>query len=68
MKSFKAKDGSGNPLGAGRNGEHNFHGEKPPNAASRICSVLGDSVSALVAKGAAAQLRTGPAHVRPGSR
>ena len=26
-KSFRAKDGSGEPLGAGRNGERDFHGE-----------------------------------------
>src|ERR1043165_1566047 len=32
MKSFKAKDGSGEPPGAGRNGERDFHGEKPSNA------------------------------------
>ena len=32
MKSFKAKDGSGDPLGPGRNGERDFHGEKPSNA------------------------------------
>jgi transposase len=31
MKSFKPKDGSGNPPGPGRNGERNFHGEKPSN-------------------------------------
>jgi transposase len=32
IKSFKPKDGSGEPPGAGRNGERNFHGEKPANA------------------------------------
>jgi len=32
MKSFKAKDGSSEPPGAGRNGERDFHGEKPSNA------------------------------------
>jgi len=32
MKSFKAKDGSSDPPGPGRNGERNFHGEKPANA------------------------------------
>src|SRR5262245_42195077 len=32
MKSFKAKDGSGGPRGPGRNGERDFHGEKPSNA------------------------------------
>jgi hypothetical protein len=32
MKSFKAKDGSGDPPGPGRNGERDFHGEKPSNA------------------------------------
>jgi hypothetical protein len=31
MKS-KAKDGSGDPPGPGRNGERNFHGEKSSNA------------------------------------
>ena len=32
MKSFKAKDGSDDPPGPGRNGERNFHGQKPSNA------------------------------------
>jgi hypothetical protein len=32
MKSFKAKDGSSEPPGSGRNGERDFHGEKPSNA------------------------------------
>lgn len=32
MKSFKAKDGSSEPPGPGRNGERDFHGEKPANA------------------------------------
>jgi hypothetical protein len=32
MKSFKPKDGSGTPPGPGRNGERDFHGEKPSNA------------------------------------
>jgi len=32
MKSFKAKDGSGDPPGPGRNGERDFHGEKRSNA------------------------------------
>jgi transposase len=32
MKSFKAKDGSGEPPGPGRNGERDFHGEKRSNA------------------------------------
>jgi transposase len=32
MKSFKPKDGSGDPLGPGRNGERDFHGEKRSNA------------------------------------
>ena len=32
MKSFRAKDGSGDPPGAGRNGERDFHGEKRSNA------------------------------------
>jgi transposase len=31
MKSFQAKDGSGNPPGGGRNGERNFRGEKRSN-------------------------------------
>jgi Transposase DDE domain len=30
-KSFKAKDGSGEPPGPGRNGERNFHGERRTN-------------------------------------
>jgi transposase len=33
MKSFKAKDGSDDPPGSGRNGERDFHGEKRSNAA-----------------------------------
>src|SRR5271166_3865305 len=32
MKSFKAKDGSSDPPGPGRNGERDFHGEKRCNA------------------------------------
>jgi hypothetical protein len=32
MKSFKARDGSDDPPGPGRNGERNFHGEKRSNA------------------------------------
>jgi len=32
MKSFKAKDGSSDPPGPGRNGERDFRGEKPANA------------------------------------
>ena len=32
MKSFKPKDGSGDPPGPGRNGERDFHGEKRSNA------------------------------------
>src|SRR5690349_48813 len=32
MKSFKARDGSGDPPGPGRNGERDFHGEKRSNA------------------------------------
>jgi transposase len=32
MKSFRPKDGSGAPPGAGRNGERNFHGETRTNA------------------------------------
>jgi transposase len=32
MKSFKANDGSGDPPGPGRNGERDFHDEKPSNA------------------------------------
>jgi transposase len=31
MKSFRPKDGSGKPPGAGRNGERDFHGEKRSN-------------------------------------
>jgi len=31
MKSFRPKDGSGEPPGAGRNGERRFHGEKRSN-------------------------------------
>jgi|GEM_PF-164689 len=32
MKSFKAKDGSSDPPGPGRNGERDFHGERRCNA------------------------------------
>ena len=32
MKSFKAKDGSNDPPGPGRNGERDFHGEKRSNS------------------------------------
>jgi transposase len=31
LKSLRAKDGSGEPPGPGRNGEHNFHGERRTN-------------------------------------
>ena len=31
IKSFRAKDGSDQPPGPGRNGERNFHGEKRTN-------------------------------------
>src|SRR5215475_10348300 len=31
MKSFRAKDGSDEPPGSGRNGERSFHGEKRSN-------------------------------------
>ena len=31
IKSFKAKDGSGDPPGPGRNGARDFHGERPAN-------------------------------------
>jgi transposase len=31
MKSFRPKDGSGEPPAPGRNGERDFHGEKPSN-------------------------------------
>jgi hypothetical protein len=31
MKSFRAKDGSDDPPGPGRNGERSFHGEKRNN-------------------------------------
>ncbi len=31
MQSFRPKDGSGEPLAAGRNGERDFHGEKRSN-------------------------------------
>lgn len=31
IKSFRPKDGSGEPPGPGRNGEHDFHGEKRSN-------------------------------------
>ena len=31
MKSFRRKDGSGEPPTAGRNGERDFHGEKRSN-------------------------------------
>ncbi len=32
MKSFRAKDGSGEPPAPGRNGERDFHGEKRINS------------------------------------
>lgn len=32
LKSFRAKDGGGEPPGPGRNGDRNFHGEKRSNA------------------------------------
>ena len=35
MKSFRPKDGSGEPPAAGRNGDCDFHGEKPPISTKR---------------------------------
>ncbi len=32
MKSFRPRDGSGEPPGSGRNGERDSHGEKRSNA------------------------------------
>jgi hypothetical protein len=51
MKSFKAKYGSSEPPGSGRNGERDFHGEKRSNAtqtSSRIlrrCFIARDAAS-----------------------
>jgi hypothetical protein len=49
MKSFKPKDGGGDPPGPGRNGERDFRGEKRSNqirAASFLHEGLMDQVSA----------------------
>jgi hypothetical protein len=44
MKSFVAKDGSGDPPSPGRNGERHFHGEQRSNVGLSLgpdlCSVL----------------------------
>src|SRR5215831_17294142 len=53
MKSFKAKDGSGDPPGPGRNGERDFHGEKPSNATHASSRIPRRSSTA---KGAARKL------------
>jgi transposase len=48
MKSFKAKDGSSDPPGSGRNGERDFHGEKRSNATHASST---DSEAQLYRKG-----------------
>lgn len=42
MKSFRPKDGSGEPPGPGRNGERNFHKEKRSNE-THVCSTDPDA-------------------------
>ena len=48
MKSFKAKYGSGEPPGSGRNGERDFHGEKRSNATHTSST---DSEAQLLSQG-----------------
>jgi transposase len=54
LKSFRAKDGSGEPPGPGRNGERNFHGEKRTNETHASTT---DPEAKLFKKGAGQQAR-----------
>ena len=47
LKSFRAKDGSDEPPGPGRNGERSFHGEKRSNAIDRDQNRFGSSSSTI---------------------
>ena len=49
IKSFRPKDGSGEPPASGRNGERDFHGEAPSNATHRSTT---DPDARLYRKGA----------------
>ena len=48
MKSFRPKDGSGEPAAAGRNGERDFHGEKRSNETHASTS---DQIRGSIARG-----------------
>ncbi len=54
MKSFRPKDGSGEPPASGRNGERDFHGEAPSNASHQSTT---DPDSRLYRKGAGREAR-----------
>jgi transposase len=57
MKSFKAKDGSSDPPGPGRNGELDFHGEKRSNTThSSTKGSGGATLSQEIRQGSQAQL------------
>ncbi len=54
IKSFRPKDGSGDPPAAGRNGERDFHGEAPSNATRQSTT---DPEARLYRKGAGREAR-----------
>lgn len=54
MKSFRPKDGSGEPPGPGRNGERNFHGETRSN---ETCASSSDPDARLYRKAAGRESR-----------
>ncbi len=54
MKSFRPKDGSGDPPGPGRNSERDFHGEEPSNATHQSTT---DPDARLYRKGAGREAR-----------
>ncbi len=54
IKSFRPKDGSGDPPAAGRNGERDFHGEAPSNATHQSTT---DPEARLYRKGAGREAR-----------
>jgi hypothetical protein len=59
MKSFKAKDGSSEPPGSGRNGERDFHGEKRSNA-THVSTTDPEAQLYRKGRGKEVSLRPGP--------
>jgi transposase len=64
MKSFRAKDGSDDPPGLGRNGERDFHSEKRSNA-THASSTRGAALSQGTGQGSQAQLHGPRADGKP---